>query len=118
VTKQVSRRVVKTPARVTERVIPAVTQQIERRVIKTPASTQERVIPAVTKMESRRVIKTPASTIEQAIPRQAENILSSAGSGPNNALRQSVLSGPQKVEVSAYLVFDYETALDDMRIRN
>ena len=32
-----------------ERVVPAVTKQVERRVIKTPARTQEKVIPGVTK---------------------------------------------------------------------
>jgi len=48
--------------------VPAITKQISRRVVKTPASTQERTIPAVTKVETRRVIKTPASTIERVIP--------------------------------------------------
>ena len=41
--------------------VPAVTKQVTRRVVKTPASTQERMIPSVTKMETRRVLKTPAS---------------------------------------------------------
>ena len=118
VTKQVNRRVVKTPARVTERVIPAVTQQIQRRVVKTPASTQEKVVPAVIKMETRRVIKTPASTIEQVTPGQTQTVFNGAQADQNNALRRSVLSGPQKVEVSAHLVFDYATALDDVRIVN
>ena len=48
--------------------VPAVTKQVSRRVVRTPASTQERVIPAVTKMETRRRIKTPASTVERVIP--------------------------------------------------
>ena len=118
VTKPITRRVVKTPARTVEKSVPAVTQQIERRVVKTPASVQERVVPAVTKMETRRIIKTPASTIEQVIPAQTQTVFNGAQADQNNALRRSVLSGPQKVEVSAYLVFDYATALDDVRIRN
>jgi len=118
VTKQVTRRVVKTPAAITERVIPAKTMQITREVVKTPASTQERVIPAVTKMETRRVIKTPARTIEQTVPVQTTTRFGAGTDDNSNALRQSVLSGPQMVEVSAHLVFDYETALDDVRIRN
>ena len=36
---------------------PAVTKQISRRVVKTPARTVERIIPAVTKQETRRVLK-------------------------------------------------------------
>lgn len=48
--------------------VPAVTKQQSRRVVRTPASTQERVIPAVTKQETRRRIKTPASTIERIKP--------------------------------------------------
>jgi len=48
--------------------VPAVTKQQSRRVVKTPASTQERTIPAVTKMETRRVVKTPASTVERIVP--------------------------------------------------
>jgi len=56
------------PQRVVERAVPAVTKQVSRRVIKTPASTQERTIPAVTKQETRRRIKTPASTIERVVP--------------------------------------------------
>ena len=49
-------------------VVPPVTKQQTRRVVKTPASTQERVIPAITKIETRRVIKTPASTVEHIVP--------------------------------------------------
>jgi len=49
-------------------IIPPVTKQVPRRVVKTPASTQERTIPAVTKTETRRVIKTPASTVERVVP--------------------------------------------------
>jgi len=114
VTKQVNRRVVKTPARTVERVVPAVTQQIQKRVIKTPASTQERVVPPVTKMETRRVVKVPAQTIEQA-PTAGPEL--SGKLGDSNALRQSVLSGRQTVTVSAHMVFTYKTALDGVKIR-
>jgi len=112
VTKQITRRVVDVPARTQERVIPAVTQQIQRRVVKAPASTQERVIPAVTKMETRRVIKTPARTIENIVPQVTQQV----DTGENNALKRSILSGPQTIEVSALMVFDYHTALDNVRI--
>ena len=55
---------------------PAVTKQVTRRVVKTPARTQERVIPAVTKQESRRIIKTPARAIEkQSAPDNTSNAL-------------------------------------------
>jgi len=54
-------------------VVPAVTKQETRRVIKTPASTQERTIPAVTKMETRRVVKTPASTVERVVPNEIKD---------------------------------------------
>ena len=46
---------------VVERIIPAVTKQVTRRVVKTPASTQERVIPAITKEVTVRV-KTEGGT--------------------------------------------------------
>ena len=115
ITEQFTRRVVDTPARTAERVAPAVTKQETRRVIKTPASTQERVIPAVTKTISRRVIKTPARTIAQ--PNANGGRVQGDQLGQSNALRTSVLSGPQTVEVSALLVFDYETALDDILLR-
>ena len=52
-------------------IVPAVTKQVSRRVVRTPASTQERVIPAITKMETRRVIKVPARTIERFVPQNA-----------------------------------------------
>jgi len=55
---------------------PAVTKQVLRRVVKTPASTTERVIPAVTKQATRRIIKTPARAIEkQALPDNTSNAL-------------------------------------------
>ena len=46
--------------------MPSVTKQETRRVIKSPASTVERVIPAVTKQQTRRVVKTPARSVEIA----------------------------------------------------
>ena len=97
VTKEVSRRVVKTPARTSERTIPSVSKVETRRVVKTPAFTVERVvpfekkdgktrvpvkpstviertIPPVTKEVSRRVIKTPASTQERTVPNVGKTI--------------------------------------------
>lgn len=91
VTKKISKRVIKTPARTEERRIPAVTKTMTRRVVKTPgravektvpyqkkdgktrvvvkaAYIAERAIPAVTKQETRRVVKTPAATVERHIP--------------------------------------------------
>ena len=44
--------------------VPAVTKQISRRVVKTPARTAERTIPAVSKTETRRVIKEPARAVQ------------------------------------------------------
>lgn len=41
-------------------VVPAITKQVSRRVIRSPASTQERAVPAITKQATRRVIKVPA----------------------------------------------------------
>ncbi len=64
----ITRRVVKTPARTTERVVPYVSKTETRRVLKKPGVPTGRTLPAVTKEVSRRVIKTPASTVERAIP--------------------------------------------------
>ncbi len=44
-------------ARLVERAVPAVTKQVPRRVVKTPASTTERVIPAITKDVTFRIQK-------------------------------------------------------------
>ena len=113
VTKNVSRRVIKTPASTVEKIVPAVTRQIQKRVVKTPARTQERVVPSVTKMETRRRVKTPARTLEQEAPgNPLQGQLSDAQS---SALKRSVLSGPQTVTVIAQMGFDYETGLDDVR---
>jgi len=89
------------PARVEERIIPAVTKQISRRVVRTPASTQERVIPAVTKQETRRVVKTPA---------RAERIAPENESA-NNALKMS-LAGTRTITVNAALTYSYTTPID------
>ena len=53
----IERRILKSPARTVERVIPAIPQTVTRRRIKTPARTVERSVPAVTKQETRRVEK-------------------------------------------------------------
>jgi len=53
--------------------IPPVTKELTRRVVKTPASTQERRVPAVTKTETRRRLKTPASTVERTVPYQKKD---------------------------------------------
>lgn len=117
ITEQYERRVIAQPARTVEKAIPATAKQETRRVIKTPASTTERVIPAVTKQIVRRRLKTPARTVAQELQRPQGNNLSGNPQGQNNRLRSSVLSGPQTVEVSALLVFDYATALDGVRLR-
>ena len=54
-------------------IVPPVTKQISRRVVKTPASTQERTIPAVTKTETKRIVKTPATVVETVVPYQKRN---------------------------------------------
>ena len=54
-------------------IVPPLTKQVSRRVVKTPASTQERTIPAVTKTQSRRIVKTPAATIETSVPYKKRN---------------------------------------------
>ena len=87
------------PARTTERTIPAITKQISRRVVRTPASTQERTIPAVTKTETRRRVKTPASTTTVVIPPSS------------NALKMS-LAGTRTITVNASLTYRYETPID------
>ncbi len=53
--------------------VPPVTKEVARRVIKTPASTQERTIPAVTKTQTRRVVKTPSSVVEREVPYEKKN---------------------------------------------
>lgn len=96
--------------------VPAVTKQVSRRVVKTPARTQERVIPAVTKTETRRVIKHAAGSHAAGAFRgvSSSSYSSSAGSTTpqSNALQMSLLSGPQTVSVTAYLSYDYKTPID------
>ncbi len=88
---------------------PAVTKQQTRRVVKTPARTQERAVPAVTKLETRRRIKTPARTVEN----YAGGSYSGGGINPNsNALQMSLLSGPQTISVSATISYNYKTPID------
>ena len=54
--------------------VPVITKEVTRRVIKTPASTQERIVPEISKLETRRVVKPDGSfeTIsEQVIVQEA-----------------------------------------------
>ena len=75
---------------------------IARRVVKTPAATQERHIPAVTRTVTRRV---PINSPPQSTgPTYAGNA--------NNALRMTLLAGPQTVRVNASLSYLYETPLN------
>lgn len=75
---------------------------IARRVVKTPASTVERMIPAVTKSVTRRVpINAPAQSSGPTYVGHA-----------NNALRMTLLAGPQTVQVNATLGYLYETPLN------
>ena len=53
----IERRILKSPARTMERVIPVIPKTVTRRRVKTPARTVERAVPAVTKQETRRVEK-------------------------------------------------------------
>lgn len=64
----ITRRVVKTPARIVERAIPNVAKTETRRVLKKPGIPTGRTLPAVTKEVSRRVVRTPAATQERMIP--------------------------------------------------
>ena len=50
---------------------PAVTKQVPRRVVKSPASTMERVVPAVTKTMTRRILKNPGSSSQGAVATQS-----------------------------------------------
>jgi len=60
---------------------PAVTKQVPRRVVRTPASTVERMIPAVTKQETRRVLRNPGRASQGAVATQ-----SSASNALNESL--------------------------------
>ena len=82
---------------------------IARRVVKTPASVQERAIPAVTKQQTRRVIKTPARVTERTIPAVTKQVSSVP---KNNALRMSLMSGDQTITVRAQMAFSYNTPLN------
>lgn len=86
---------------------PAITKQITRRVVKTPARIQERAIPAVTKQETRRVIKTPASTLERIVPA----VTGESADGSTNALKMS-LAGARTITVNASLTYSYTTPID------
>jgi hypothetical protein len=59
---------VKTPASVTEQMIPAEYATVTKQVVKTPASTREEAIPAQYATVTKQVVKTPASFREEEIP--------------------------------------------------
>ncbi len=128
--------------------IPAVTKQISRRVVKTPASTQERVVPAVTKQITRRVRDTGRSNRYSSGYGASSYSSAAAYSQPpapapamvthwdgsvsyepiavtgsritkpqfnvpqNNALRMTMLGGPQTVTVTAHLQYLYDTPIN------
>jgi len=133
---------------------PAVTKQISRRVVKTPASTQERIVPAVTKQITRRVRDTGRSNGHSSnYGRSSYSSIQSYNQPPeppppmvshwdgsvspapyartdqlvvtgsritkpqfsvpqNNALRMTMLGGPQTVTVTAHLQYLYETPIN------
>lgn len=79
---------------------------VARRVVKRPATTQERTIPAVTKMVTRRV---PVNSPQQSTG-------PTFAGAANNALRMTLLAGPQTVSVNATLGYLYETPLNGVVI--
>jgi len=86
-------------------IVPAVTKQITRRVVKTPASTVERMIPAVTKMETRRVIKIPARTIERVVPenKDTSNALKMSLAGARTITVNAALTYSYKTPIDGTL---------------
>lgn len=90
--------------------IPAVTKQVARRVIKTPASTQERIIPAVTKMETRRVLVEPArpSSNQLGATSQSNALQMSLLSGPQTVSVTAYLSYDYKTPIDGTIVPDEE----------
>lgn len=96
------------------RVVPAVTKQVNRRVIKTPASTQERVVPAVTKTMTQRVpVSSPQKAAEISHGGAASFTASpTSGASQTNDLKMSLLSGPQTVTVTARMDFLYDTPIN------
>jgi hypothetical protein len=72
--KTITKRILKTPARVIEETIPATYKTISRKVIKTPATTREITIPAEYKTVTRQVLKTPATTREEMIPAEYKTV--------------------------------------------
>ncbi len=63
------------PSNTQERVIPAVTRQVTRRVVRTPARSMERSIPAITRQLSRRDAVTGAVITETVVIREASTEL-------------------------------------------
>lgn len=86
--------------------VPAVTKQQSRRVVRTPASTQERTIPAVSKQQTRRVIKGPAGA-SSAVPNLQSNALQmSLLSGPQTISVAAYLSYDYKTPIDGTVVPD------------
>lgn len=88
--------------------VPAVTKQISRRVVKTPASTRERTVPAVTKQETRRVIKVPAGASPAAPNAQSNALQMSLLSGPQTISVAAYLSYDYKTPIDGSVVPDDE----------
>jgi len=95
-------------------VVPAITKQINRRVVKTPASTQERVIPAVTQTITRRVAVSPPQRAAEIVDSGSGTFAPSQNGPANqtNNLKMSLLSGPQTVTVTARMRFLYDTPIN------
>ena len=86
------------------RTIPPVTKQVNRRVVKTPASTTERMIPSVTKQETRRVLKQPGRTIERSVPNDnASNALKISLAGPRTISVNAALTYLYKTPIDGTL---------------
>ena len=86
------------------RTIPPVTKQVHRRVVKTPASTTERTIPSVTKQETRRVLKQPGRTIERSVPNDnASNALKISLAGPRTISVNAALTYLYKTPIDGTL---------------
>ena len=77
---------------------------MNRRVVKTPASTTERMIPSVTKQETRRVLKQPGRTIERSVPNDnASNALKISLAGPRTISVNAALTYLYKTPIDGTL---------------
>ena len=72
--REVTSRVLKTPATTRQVEVPAVTRTVTRTVMKTPPTTREIDIPAVTKMVAVRKEVEAARTVEAAIPAEYQSV--------------------------------------------